>query len=471
MAAGDTAQQELRTALNQLIARRARIGLCILAAGIVLFSVISHVGSSRLGLWSDALNGLGLVLIALMFALLSRPAVQDRPVPLALVGVGLLCVLRTLGGIWGDDVVPTVLTGVTLALVAGGTMPWGVRAQLASAAMVGAAIAINASVVLDGSADAHGRAAANVVTALGASVVLAYELRRNHLRWFAEIFERRRTQDELARLNAELERRVGERTAELQRAEERGARAPGRAGARAAPRHHGRDGRRPGARDQPAARRDRQLRPGLRAPAARRRGRRRRAAADRRGDRRRGAARRRDHPPAARPGAQGRRRAASRLDLNDLVRDVGAPDRAGGARAHGVAVQLELAPDRCRRCTCNDIQIEQVVLNLLLNGVEAVARQRATAQRALPVRTAPPAATPSRSTVRDTGVGLPEPPADVFAPFFTTKAERPRHGPVDQPLDHRSARRPPVARAQPRARQHVPLHAAGESARVKRAVP
>ncbi|MGH7789639.1 MAG: PAS domain-containing protein, partial [Candidatus Binatia bacterium] len=208
-------QQDLQTSLNQLIARRARLGLCILAAGIVLFSVISHLVPSRVGLWSDGLNGIGLVLVAIIFALLSRPAGQSRPVPLLLLGVALLCTLRTLGGIWGNDVVPTVLTGVTLALMVGGTMPWGVAAQVAAAAMVGAAIAVNAAVVLDASADAYGRSMANIVTALGASVVLAYELKRNHVRWFAEILERRRMQDELARLNADLERRVGERTAAL----------------------------------------------------------------------------------------------------------------------------------------------------------------------------------------------------------------------------------------------------------------
>lgn len=219
--AGDGAvRQDLRTALNELIARRARLGLGILAAGIVLLSLLSHAAASPPGRWSDGLNGLGLVLVAAMFALLSRPAGQVRPVPVALFGFGLLCALRTLGGIWGDDVVPTVLTCVTAALVVGGTMPWGVGPQVAAAAMAGAAIAVNAAVVLDAGADSHGRGIANVLTALGASVVLAYELRRNHARWFAEIFERRRMQDELARFNAELEQRVDERAAALAAATE-----------------------------------------------------------------------------------------------------------------------------------------------------------------------------------------------------------------------------------------------------------
>ena len=57
-------------------------------------------------------------------------------------------------------------------------------------------------------------------------------------------------------------------------------------------------------------------------------------------------------------------------DLNRLVREsvrLIEPE----ARARGVKVRMDLAP-ALPEISCNDIQIEQVLLNLLLNGVDAV---------------------------------------------------------------------------------------------------
>ena len=68
---------------------------------------------------------------------------------------------------------------------------------------------------------------------------------------------------------------------------------------------------------------------------------------------------------------------------------------------------------------CDGIQIEQVLLNLLLNGVEAV-QASGNGDRALAVTTAATGAG-VEVAIRDSGVGIPDPPADVFAPFFTTK--------------------------------------------------
>ena len=105
------------------------------------------------------------------------------------------------------------------------------------------------------------------------------------------------------------------------------------------------------------------------------------------------------------------------VDVNQLVRDSLRLIEAE-ARARGVAIALELAP-ALPRVAANDIQIEQVLLNLLLNGVEAVEAD-GRGQRVVTVRTAA-ADRGVEVAVRDTGAGLPAPPADVFAPFFTTK--------------------------------------------------
>jgi len=106
------------------------------------------------------------------------------------------------------------------------------------------------------------------------------------------------------------------------------------------------------------------------------------------------------------------------VDINGIVR--GAirmiePE----ARRHDVHLQLELAPD-LPEVIGDGVQIEQVLLNLLLNGVEAVQAAH-NGERSLVVITAPAGADAVEVSVRDSGIGIPDPPADVFAPFFSTK--------------------------------------------------
>jgi len=106
------------------------------------------------------------------------------------------------------------------------------------------------------------------------------------------------------------------------------------------------------------------------------------------------------------------------VDLNALVREstrMIEPE----ARQHGISVRLELAAD-LPRVACDSIQIEQVVINLLLNGVDAVQAAN-NGERNLAVSTAVAGAAGVEVAICDSGVGVPDPPADVFAPFFSTK--------------------------------------------------
>jgi PAS domain S-box-containing protein len=105
-------------------------------------------------------------------------------------------------------------------------------------------------------------------------------------------------------------------------------------------------------------------------------------------------------------------------DVNHLVRE-SARLIEPEARSRGVTLRLDLAPT-LPAVSCNDIQIEQVLLNLLLNGVDAV-EAGDNGHRTLAVHTALAGDT-VQVAVSDSGVGLPEPPADVFAPFYSTKA-------------------------------------------------
>jgi two-component system, LuxR family, sensor kinase FixL len=106
-------------------------------------------------------------------------------------------------------------------------------------------------------------------------------------------------------------------------------------------------------------------------------------------------------------------------DVNQLVREAVAiiePE----ARHAGIALRLEAALD-LPRVACDSIQIEQVILNLLLNGVDAL-EAAGNGKRTLAVETAISIGGAVEVAVSDTGIGLPAPPADVFAPFFSTKA-------------------------------------------------
>jgi PAS domain S-box-containing protein len=106
------------------------------------------------------------------------------------------------------------------------------------------------------------------------------------------------------------------------------------------------------------------------------------------------------------------------VDVNDAVREAvsfSTPE----ARRYGVAVALELA-DTLPAVLADLVQVEQVILNLLRNGIEAM-RGMQGGKRLLEVKTT------ARDdwvevAIRDWGCGVPaEAAGRLFHPFFTTK--------------------------------------------------
>jgi PAS domain S-box-containing protein len=111
---------------------------------------------------------------------------------------------------------------------------------------------------------------------------------------------------------------------------------------------------------------------------------------------------------------------AQPVDLNEVAR-ASARVVEGEALRQGVGVELELAAG-LPPVLGDPIQLEQVLLNLLLNGIEAsAAANNGNSSRRVVVRTAADHSEVELD-VTDNGIGLPPPPADVFAPFFTTKS-------------------------------------------------
>ena len=108
-----------------------------------------------------------------------------------------------------------------------------------------------------------------------------------------------------------------------------------------------------------------------------------------------------------------------RLDINRLVHDA---VRAVEFRCGGLAMQLALTPELPRGYG-DAIQIEQVVLNLLHNAIDAL-QALPTAARRLTVETRLAEARAIEVAVHDTGQGLDPAVAEkIFQPFVTTKSD------------------------------------------------
>ena len=125
------------------------------------------------------------------------------------------------------------------------------------------------------------------------------------------------------------------------------------------------------------------------------------------------------------------------------------------AARRGVAVDLDLAPD-LPPVLGDRVQLKQVVLNLLLNGLDAAAPAGPAApggpRASLAVRTRRGGAAPRAAggpagevvevVVRDSGPGLdPETAGRLFEPFYTTKPDGLGMGLAIEPHHRRSPRR------------------------------
>ena len=109
------------------------------------------------------------------------------------------------------------------------------------------------------------------------------------------------------------------------------------------------------------------------------------------------------------------------LDLNVIVGEVTWLLRSDAITRH-VSMSLELAPD-LPRVHGDRVQLQQVVLNLVLNGFEAMGEPHAGA-RTLVIRSARDGAATLRVTVQDSGPGIAEKDLGrIFEPLYTTKTE------------------------------------------------
>jgi signal transduction histidine kinase len=109
------------------------------------------------------------------------------------------------------------------------------------------------------------------------------------------------------------------------------------------------------------------------------------------------------------------------VDLNEVVGDVIRLIR-NDALLRGASVTFEPCPD-LPPVLGDRIQVHQVVLNLIVNGLQATAERR-SGDRWVLVRTAEVDGGRVELSVEDSGKGIAEGDmARVFEPFFTTKRD------------------------------------------------
>jgi len=105
-------------------------------------------------------------------------------------------------------------------------------------------------------------------------------------------------------------------------------------------------------------------------------------------------------------------------DLESLIRPIMGLAHSD-ARAHGVCCSLQLAPE-LPTVTVDTVQIQQVILNLVRNGIEAL--DSTTGRRDVVIGAARADAGQVEISVSDNGPGLDQASAErVFDPFFSTR--------------------------------------------------
>jgi len=109
------------------------------------------------------------------------------------------------------------------------------------------------------------------------------------------------------------------------------------------------------------------------------------------------------------------------LDLNQTIREV-VTIIWNESLLQGLSIIMELSPD-LKVIRADRIQLQQVILNLILNGAAAM-RSAQQAQRKIIVRTAMPDDRRVKASVTDFGTGIDENNIErLFEPFYTTKPD------------------------------------------------
>jgi signal transduction histidine kinase len=108
------------------------------------------------------------------------------------------------------------------------------------------------------------------------------------------------------------------------------------------------------------------------------------------------------------------------VDVTEVIQEMVVLLHSEASR-HSVSILTELSED-LPRVVADRVQLQQVLMNLMLNGIEAM--QDAKTERQLTIRSLVAEPGQLLISVTDTGVGVPREQADqIFNAFFSTKAQ------------------------------------------------
>jgi C4-dicarboxylate-specific signal transduction histidine kinase len=108
------------------------------------------------------------------------------------------------------------------------------------------------------------------------------------------------------------------------------------------------------------------------------------------------------------------------VDVNEVIRGMIELLRSEAAR-YSIAMRTDLS-ENLPRIMGDRVQLQQVLMNLMINSIEAM--KDMNGPRQLSIKTQSPEGAQLLVSVSDTGVGLPPQAADqIFNPFFTTKGD------------------------------------------------
>jgi PAS domain S-box-containing protein len=108
------------------------------------------------------------------------------------------------------------------------------------------------------------------------------------------------------------------------------------------------------------------------------------------------------------------------VDVSEVIQEMVVLLRSEASR-HSVSILTELSDD-LPRVVADRVQLQQVLMNLMLNGIEAM--QDTNSERQLTIKSLMAEPGQLLISVSDTGVGLPREQADqIFNAFFSTKTQ------------------------------------------------
>ncbi len=111
----------------------------------------------------------------------------------------------------------------------------------------------------------------------------------------------------------------------------------------------------------------------------------------------------------------------ARVQINEIIQETAALAESQASR-NGVSIEVELSPN-LPLVLGDSIQLQQVILNLLMNGIEAMTGVSDRPRRLL-IRSQLQGAGQIHVSVQDSGIGLSaEVMARLFEPFFTTRSK------------------------------------------------